>query len=104
MMVRAVQQARDALPEPEAFVVHRPVAEGYRIERGDDGSFEVIGRQATRAVGLSDLTNPEALDEAHRRLRAMGIDRALARAGARPGDRVRIGDLVFDYEEDVIQR
>jgi GTPase len=104
MMVRAVQQARAELPEPEAFVVHRPLAEGYRIDRHDDGSWEVVGRQATRAVGLSDLTNPDALDEAHRRLRALGVDRALARAGAQPGDQVRIGDLVFDYEEDVTTR
>jgi GTP-binding protein len=103
-MVRAVQEARAALPEPEAFVVHRPVPEGYRIVRADDGAWEVLGRQATRAVGLSDLTNPEALDEAHRRLRNLGIDRALARAGAKAGDLVRIGDLVFDYEEDVIPR
>ena len=85
-------------PEPEAFVVHRPVAEGYRIERGDDGGWTVVGRQAERAVALSDLTNVEALDEAHRRLRALGVDKALARAGARAGDTVHIGRLAFDYE------
>ncbi len=99
MLVRAVTEARASLPDPEAFVVHRPAAEGYRIERADDGSWTVSGRQAERAVGLSDLTNDEALDEAHRRLRAMGVDKALARAGARPGDTVHIGRLAFDYEE-----
>jgi GTP-binding protein len=98
-MAEAVQRARAALPEPEAFVVHRPVADGYRIERGDDGSWTVAGRQAERAVALSDLTNVEALDEAHRRLRSLGVDKALARAGARPGDTVHIGRLAFDYEE-----
>jgi GTPase len=103
-MVGAVQRARAELPEPEAFVVHRPVAEGYRVERDVDGGWVVVGRQAERAVALSDLTNPEALDEAHRRLRALGVDRALARAGVGPGDEVRIGRLSFDYEEDVIQR
>jgi GTPase len=101
LMVRAVELARSELPEPEAFVVHRPVAEGYRVGRADDGSWEVVGRQAVRAVALSDLTNPAALDEAHRRLRSLGIDRALARAGVQPGDQVRIGGLVFDYEEDL---
>jgi GTP-binding protein len=99
MLVAAVSDARAALPEPEAFVVHRPATEGYRIERADDGSWTVSGRQAERAVGLSDLTNAEALDEAHRRLRSLGVDRALARAGARPGDTVHIGRLAFDYEE-----
>jgi GTPase len=95
----AVEAARSELAEPEAFVVHRPVPEGYRVTRADDGSWEVIGRQAVRAVALSDLTNPAALDEAHRRLKSLGIDKALARAGAREGDEVRIGRLVFDYQE-----
>ena len=91
-MAEAVQRRpAPSCPEPEAFVVHRPVAEGFRIERGDDGAWTCVGRQAERAVALSDLTNAEALDEAHRRLRALGVDRALARAGARPGDIVHIG-------------
>jgi GTP-binding protein len=95
-----VRSARDAQPVDDAFVVHRPVGEGFRVERDDDGSFRVIGRQAERAVALSDLTNPDALDEAHRRLRKLGVERALARAGVQPGDTVRIGGLSFDYEED----
>jgi GTP-binding protein len=60
----------------------------------------VVGRQAERAVALSDLTNVEALDEAQRRLRSLGVDKALARAGARQGDTVHIGRLVFDYQDD----
>ncbi|MFZ6003843.1 MAG: GTPase ObgE [Actinomycetota bacterium] len=99
-MAAAVKEARSQLPEPEAFVVHRPVAEGFRIERDDSGAWHVIGRQAERAVALSDLTQVEAMDEAHRRLKSIGIDRALARAGAREGDIVHIGRLSFEYEED----
>jgi hypothetical protein len=30
----------------------------------------------------------------------MGVDRALARAGVRDGESVRIGRLEFTYEED----
>jgi len=103
LMAEAVRAARAELPDPDAFVVHRPVAEGYRIERDDSGAFEILGRQATRAVALSDLTNTEALDEAHRRLKALGIDKALARAGAQPGDLVRIGRMVFTFDEDDVQ-
>src|SRR4029453_6909595 len=68
--------------------------------RGGARGWRLGGRGATRAVALSDLTRPEALAEAHRRLHRLGVDRALARAGARPGDHVRIGSLVFDYEDD----
>jgi GTP-binding protein len=95
-----VREARDAQPEPEAFVIHRPVVEGFRIQRADDGAFVVVGRQAERAVALNDLTNPDALAYAFGRLRSLGVDRALARAGAQSGDVVRIGNLVFDYEPD----
>ena len=95
-----VEGARAQDPEPESFVTLRPVPEGVRITRRDDGSFEVLGRQALRAVGLSDLTNPEAMDVARERLARIGVDRALARAGARNGDEVHIGALSFDYESD----
>ena len=33
------------------------------------------------------------------RLQKIGVDRALARAGARDGDVVRIGDTELEYEE-----
>ncbi len=84
-------------------MVHRPAPEGFRIVRHDDASFEVVGREAARAVALSDLTNPEALDYAQERLAALGVDRALARAGASSGDTVHIGELSFEYEDsDVV--
>ncbi|MBV8959190.1 MAG: Obg family GTPase CgtA, partial [Actinobacteria bacterium] len=35
-------------------------------------------------------------------LRKLGVDRALARAGVRDGDRVRIGSFEFDYESDEV--
>jgi GTP-binding protein len=94
-----VRAARAALPEPSQFVVHRPVREGYEVVR-EGGGWVVEGREAVRAVALSDLTRPDALAEAHRRLHRLGIDRALARAGAQPGDPVRIGGLTFDYQDD----
>jgi len=99
-MADAVRGARAEQPEPTAFVVHRPVAESFRIERDDAGSYVVVGREAERAVAFSDLTNVEALDEAHRRLKRMGVDKALARAGAAEGDLVHIGRLSFQYDAD----
>jgi GTP-binding protein len=99
-MAEEVRGARSIEPELDGFVIHRPSPEGIRIEREDDGSFRVLGRSAERAVALSDLTNLEALDFAHSRLKKIGVDKALARAGAREGDTVRIGSLTFDYEEE----
>ena len=98
-LAEAVRAARATIAEPSQFIVHRPVREGYTVER-EGGGWVVEGREALRAVALSDLTRLDALDEAHRRLKSLGVNRALARAGATPGDTVRIGGLVFDYEDD----
>ena len=97
-MADEVRAARADLPTADTFVVLHPVAEGFRIEREDDASYRVLGREAERAVAFSDLTNLDALDEAHRRLSRMGVDKALAKAGATEGDIVRIGKLTFAYE------
>jgi GTPase len=99
-LAQLVAEARDAEPEPEGFVIHRPAPEGVTVERIADGEFRVRGRAAERAVALSDLTNREALAYADARLKRLGVDRALARAGASPGDVVWVGDFSFEYDSD----
>lgn len=84
------------------FVIHRPEAEGVVVERGIDGAWVVRGRQAERAVAVSDITNADALAYVQHRLKQMGVDRALARAGARSGDVVHIGGFTFEYEPDQV--
>ncbi|KAA0236004.1 MAG: GTPase ObgE [Actinobacteria bacterium] len=96
-----VESARESEVPAETFVVHRPLPGGVTVARRDDGSFEVLGRSARRAVALSDLTNPEALDFAQTGLRRLGVYRALARAGAEAGDTVHIGGLDFEYQPEV---
>ena len=95
-----VEQARAEAPLPrQATVVHRPEPEGVTVRR--EGSvFVVAGRQAERAVAVSDLTNLDALEHIHRRLKRIGVDRALSRAGAHDGDTVQIGELSFTYESE----
>jgi GTP-binding protein len=88
-------QAGDRMP-----IVHRPPAEGVRVQRAPDGSWEVIGREAARAVALSDLTDPGAQAHAWAQLRRLGVARALTRAGVRSGDEVSVGALSFTWEED----
>jgi GTP-binding protein len=92
--VRLERPSRSTAP-----VLHRPAAEGFLIERVNE-IYVVTGRDAVRAVSLSDLTNVDALNYIHRRLKRLGVDKALARAGARTGDAVMIGDLSFTYEPE----
>ena len=95
-----VKEARETTEVEEAVTVHRPISREISIERFDDGSWNVVGRSALRAVALSDLTNEEALEFAQQRLQQLGVDAALRRAGVQFGDTVHIGDFSFDYEED----
>jgi GTP-binding protein len=94
-----VDLAYKAAPDRPGFVLHRPAVSDLKISREGRG-WRVEGTAAQRAVAFADLTNPDAARIAAQRLARMGVDEALAAAGARPGDEVRIGDLVLEYEED----
>jgi len=98
-----VSEARAAQPAPETYIVHRPEPEGVQVERGDDGAYVVVGKVAERAVAVNDLNNPDALAYVQNRLRRLGVDRALARAGVRAGDTVRVGELSFEYADQEIE-
>ena len=99
-LVGMVREAREHEPEHEAITIHHPVSSEIQLTRHDDGAWEVLGRAARRAVALSDLTDDQALAYAQHRLKQLGVNTALARAGVKPGDEVRIGDFAFEYEED----
>jgi len=94
-----IEQARNEEPESEGFVVLRPQETGFSIVRDDDGAFRVTGRSAERVVAMADHPNLEALAYVHERFRRMGVERALARAGAHEGDTVRIGPVELEYVE-----
>lgn len=99
-LAQLVEGARALQPHPRRVMLHRPVPTGVLVERGPDGSLVVTGRQAERAVAISDLTDAGALAYVQGRLKRLGVDRALTRAGAKEGDRVRIGRFEFDWEPD----
>ena len=69
------------------------------VRRDDDGGWRVSGRVAERVVAMADLTNAEAIAYVADRLRRLGVERALARAGAKEGDTVRVGPVELEYAE-----
>jgi len=96
-----VAEARTAEPEVTGnIVIHHPLPEGFSVERIEEGVYEVFGKVVERAVALNDVTTDEAADYIQDRLRKIGVDRAMARAGARDGDEVRIGELSFIWYRD----
>ena len=99
-LAQLVDEARDTDEEHEGFVIHRPEAYGVEIVREDDGGYRVVGRQAERAVALSDLTDPGALDYALQKLEKLGVYKALAKKDIVEGSTVRVGTFEFEYYND----
>lgn len=92
-----VDRAMKASPDRPGFVLHRPLVSDLEIRR--EGNVWVVeGQAARRAVAFADLTVPEAARMASQRLARVGVDRALIAAGAEPGDDVKIGELVFEFQ------
>ena len=53
--------------------------------------------KAEEAAAKLGAAGDEALDELQERLKRQGLDRILRRAGARPGDPVRVGDVELEW-------
>lgn len=98
-MAHLVQEARRREPASVGpAVVHRPVGDtAVEVSRSSDGAFVVGGRAALRAVALSDLTDDQAMEVVLGRLKRLGVERALRRAGVSEGDTVHLGALTFTY-------
>jgi GTP-binding protein len=108
-MADVVARARAARSEPEpARVVIRPAAvrePGFEVVRMPDGAYLIRGEKPVRWVRQTDFTNDEAVGYLADRLARLGVEQALAEAGAEPGDTVLIGDLddavVFDWDPEL---
>ncbi|HUY86310.1 MAG TPA: GTPase ObgE [Acidimicrobiales bacterium] len=96
-----VRQARASRAEvPSEVVIYKMEPDAICVTRLSDGSFNVAGREAERAVAISDLGAPGAADYVAGELKRIGVDRSLVRAGVREGDTVHVGGFSFTYESD----
>jgi GTP-binding protein len=95
----AVRAARAESPAPIGYVRHVVREELLTVTR-EDGAWRVTGRSPERAVAMTDLDNPEAVERLQRRLIDLGVERRLSEAGAVAGDEVRIGGAAFDFEPE----
>jgi GTP-binding protein len=76
--------------------VFRPSWKGIRVEH-ENGAYVVSGEVVERLALRTDWENPEGVERFQRELDRRGVLGALRRAGAGPGDEVRIGETVFDF-------
>jgi GTP-binding protein len=104
-MAEAVEQHRKSAPPPERTrIVIRPTAvndAGFTIEQDDEGVYVVRGSKPERWVRQTNFDNDEAVGYLADRLARLGVEDALAKAGAEPGCPVRIGTREFDWQPTV---
>lgn len=104
-----VAAARAAAPPPEPTrQVIRPAPVGgpeFEVVREGENTFIVRGEKPSRWVQQTDFTNEEAVGYLADRLARIGIEEALAEAGATADAEVVIGDgadaVVFDWDPDI---
>lgn len=99
-----VREHRASLPPPEptrVLVRPRAVDESDVAVSADPdhpGGFIVHGSRPQRWVRQTNFDNPEAVGYLADRLARLGVEDALAGAGAQAGCPVTIGEVTFDWE------
>jgi GTP-binding protein len=109
LMGDVVAQARAAAPPPEPtrHVIRPPAAGGpeFEVVQAGENTFFIRGEKPRRWVQQTDFSNEEAVGYLADRLARIGVEKALAEAGAQAGAEVMIGDeddaVVFDWDPDV---
>jgi GTP-binding protein len=75
---------------------------GFEVVRIGEATFLIKGEKPRRWVQQTDFSNDEAVGYLADRLARLGVEEALAEAGAEPGAEVLIGDpddaVVFDWD------
>jgi GTP-binding protein len=92
-----------AAPEEELAEhrVFRPAAQrAYTVAKVGDRFYRVSGHGIERLVARYDLDNADALAYLERRLRGIGVIRALQEQGFEPGDEVEIAGIAFDLDPE----
>ena len=106
-MAEVVQADRASRPVEQAErIVLRPRAVddvGFTVEADAEG-WLVRGVKPERWVVQTDFANDEAIGYLADRLARLGVEKALAAAGAQPGDAVTIGDVSFDWQPTELEQ
>jgi GTP-binding protein len=105
-MAGVIARAREAAPTPlptRLVIRPAPVAgPDFELVRTGDNEYSIRGYKPSRWITQTDFSNDEAVGYLADRLAKLGIEEALAEAGAEPGAQVLIGDeddaVVFDWD------
>jgi GTP-binding protein len=96
--------AEQSAAEPTRVVIRPAAVAGpeFEVIRTGAGAYFIRGEKPRRWVRQTDFSNEEAVGYLGDRLARLGVEEALAKAGATPEDEILIGDeddaVVFDWD------
>lgn len=72
---------------------------GYEVHNLGNGYYRLTGKKIERVVQMTSFSSDDALRRFAQKLKAMGIDDALRKAGAKDGDTIAILDFEFEFSD-----
>ncbi|MCH4008340.1 GTPase ObgE [Companilactobacillus sp.] len=76
---------------------YQPKADKFKVQRVGEHDFEVTGDEVERMLQMSNLDHQDGIMRFARKLKSMGVEDALMKAGAESGDSVTILDFTFEF-------
>lgn len=105
-LVYRIAQVLPEIPAPEIFirrdeqhkVTHVEPAERFVISK-EDGVFVVSGKEIEKHVKMTLFESDEGVYRFQAILKTMGVDDALRAEGIKEGDKVKIAEMEFEWED-----
>jgi GTP-binding protein len=97
-LAAAVSEVEEPVPEEEVPAIVRPEPTSVLSVRREDGAFRVEGERVVAFAEMMPVNEDEARAELWRRFQRWGVTSALRRAGAKRGDRVRLGAVEVEWD------
>lgn len=105
-MIYRIAQLLPEIPAPEIFVhkdeshkvTHVEQKERFMITK-EDGVFIITGKEIEKHVKMTLFESEEGVYRFQTILKTMGVDDALRSEGIQAGDKVKIAEVEFDWED-----
>ena len=96
VMAAQAEVAEDGAPAPQVLRPGADRLDAFTVEPAR-GAYVVRGARIERLFAKADLDNDEAVRYLQEVIERAGLNDALRRAGAAPGDTVIVGETEFEF-------
>jgi len=96
VLAEVTVKAKAGLKIPRKVFRPQPRDTGARVYMEGD-TFVVVAPELERMVSRTGVTSPGVPKQLQRQLARLGVSKALEKAGVKPGDRVRCGNLEWEW-------